>query len=471
MISGEVDFIGRASHLAFLEEEYRKRRSSLVPVYGRRRVGKSALIARFVAKKPCVYCVGTRLPAELQRREFLKAAAVELNDGLLAAAPWSSWKEALSNVVSRFKGPRRLVLVLDEFQWLAQEAPELPHVLQELWDRDWQHSGKVFLILCGSFIGFMERKLLGQKAPLYGRRTGQIFLKPFDYREAAGFHASYSLSERARTYFLCGGIPLYLRAFDPGRSVEENIRKCFLDEHAPLHLEPEFLLREELQEVQSYQAILMRLGERAMSALELGNATGLGPSVQYHLHQLTQLGYVAKRYPLTGGRPMKRWVRYVLHDPLLRFWFRFVLPNASFLLKEGAPLTFDRRIAPELDSYFGSCFEGFCREGLRAMYAREGVPAEVGQFWSKDAQIDVVGLREDGWTDLGECKWGAVRSAKGLVAELEEKVRHFPNPRSATIGRRIFTRTRVGSPAAGVQWHTLDDLYEADTPASPRCRA
>jgi AAA+ ATPase superfamily predicted ATPase len=183
----------------------------------------------------------------------------------------------------------------------------------------------------------------------------------------------------------------------------------------------------------------------------------------YDLQQLLELGYIERRYPLTGKPPAVRSVHYDLAYPLLRFWFRFVFPHTTYLRHMGPGPAFKDLIRPHLDAYFGHCFENLCREALPWLYRQEGVAAafEVGQYWSKTTQIDVVGLRRDGWTDLGECKWGVVRSPAAVEKELEGKVRDFPNPRGATIGKRIFTRQAplVGT-GAGVRWHGLEEIYE-----------
>ncbi len=457
-------FIGRHKELSALEAAFGAKGSGLIPIYGRRRVGKSELIRRFFRGKRGVYFVGKRAPGPLLVSEFLREAAVALDEPLLASYAARSWKDALEVVVDRGKGRGKLVVALDEFQWIVDSSPDLPSVLQELWDRRWSRGNEVLLILCGSYVGFMEREILGRKSPLFGRRTAQILVKPFGYEEAALFHPAYSTVDRARTYFVCGGVPLYLRAFSDDRSVEHNIAANFLDEYAALYREPEFLLREELRELASYDAILEALANGATSATELSRRTGVGNrALHYYLKQLVELGYVARRFPLTGRPPAPRQVRFSLEDPLLRFWFRFVFPNSSFVQQAGGARAFAERVRPGLDAYFGLCFERVCREALPGLYAREGVQAgyDVGEYWDREVQIDVVGLRRDGWVDLGECRWGPVRSARALVAELDARVSRYPNPKGATIGRRLFTRAPVGGrrDEKGVRWHTLEDLY------------
>ncbi len=458
-------FVGRAKELAALNQWHDSSNSEFIPIYGRRRVGKSQLILQFTRKLPSIYFVGKEAPGRLQVREFLRIAARALDQPLLATQAADDWKTALTTTVGQHKGKKKLVLVMDEFQWAAGASPELPSVIQECWDRSWRDSGKVMLILCGSYIGFMEREVLGQKSPLFGRRTGQILLRPFGFREAALFHPSYSLIDRAKTYFLCGGIPLYLQYFDSQRSVGSNLAANVLSEYAPLYREPDFLLREELRDVENYYAVLTALAHGATANHEISAATKIDPrNLHYYLKQIEELGYLRRRHPLDGNKPTGRKVRYALDDPLLRFWFRFVFPNNSYIAQMGPTDTLQNRIRPELDAYFGTCFETLCREALLEFYARDAITAsfEIGEYWDKSTQIDLVGLRDDGWTDLGECKWGTVRSRRALEAEIENKVQRYPNPRNATIGRHVFVRKVPAAAKASrpdVQWHGLEEIY------------
>lgn len=459
-------FIGRAAELRVLEESFRAHAGAFVPIYGRRRIGKSELILHFLRGKRALYHVGKQAPPALQIREFLCEAARVEGEPLLARLPAESWRAALEAIEERAPKGEKLVLAFDEFQWTAGASPELPSLLRELWDRRWQKNGRVLLILCGSFIGFMEREVLGKKSPLFGRRTAQIHLQPFGFREAARFHPRWSAADRARAYFICGGVPLYLRAFDPDCSVEANIERNLLSEFAPLALEPEFLLREELREVQNYHAVLhaVAAGQRTQPAI--AQVSGLPEkSIHYWLEQLVQLGYLARRYPLSRRRAPKRHVHFVVEDALLRFYFRFIFPHRSQVLRLGPRDALRKIVLPHLDSYFGLCFERLCREALPHVYESEGVHAafHVGEYWDKGVQIDVVGLREDHRIDLGECKWGPVGSAPALAAELESKVKAFPNIAGDTVGRRVFVLRAPAAARSGargeIRWHGLEELY------------
>ena len=215
-------FIGRKKELAVLEQAYHSQESALIPIYGRRRVGKSELILRFLKDKLGLYYLGKKAPAQLQIREFLREAARVLEEPLLSSLSAENWLDVFTAIAERFPKDKKFILVFDEFQWAAEAAPELLSTLQEFWDRRWKRSANIMIILCGSYIGFMERAVLGRKSSLFGRRTAQILLRPFPYTEAAGFHPRWSLSSKAMVYFICGGIPLYFNFFNPVHSVEKN---------------------------------------------------------------------------------------------------------------------------------------------------------------------------------------------------------------------------------------------------------
>ena len=458
-------FIGRRREISVLENAYAGKQSAFIPVYGRRRVGKSELILKFFSQKPGIYYLGKMAPAALQIREFLQEAARALDEPLLSSLTANSWSEVFTAVTNKCKSKSKFIIALDEFQWMVGASPELPSVIQEFWDRSWKKAGNIFLILCGSYIGFMEREVLGRKSPLFGRRTAQIFLQPFSYIEAAEFHPRWSLINRALVFFICGGIPLYLRFFNQAHSVEKNIEKTLLDEFGPMFREPEFLLREELRDVENYYAVLTAVAAGYVNNQAIAAQTGIPErSLHYYLQQLNSIGYVGRRRPLTGKKPNPRQVRYIIEDPLLRFWFRFVFPNLSFIQQMGPQRALRARIRPELAPYFGLCFERLCRQALPFIYEREGVGAafEIGEYWDRDIQIDIVGLRDDHWTDLGECKWGSVKSYKALLKELERKISAYPNARGATIGKRIFLKKKPGVKVhlgSDVFWYGLNELY------------
>lgn len=453
-------FIGRKKELKALESFHSREQSSLVPIYGRRRIGKSEMILQFLQGKRGIYFLGKKASPKLQIKEFLKEAAISLESPLLETQNVSNWKDALNLVVDN-SGPDKIVLALDEFQWIAQEEPSVLSFLQELWDLNWSRNNKLTLILCGSYIGFMERDVLGSQSPLFGRRTGQMLIEPFNHFDASEFHPNYGLQDTAKTYFICGGVPLYLNLFNQNESIEANIKEQFLNEYAPLYAEPNYLLREELREVEKFENILFSLASKTSRQRDIASSTGIDSrALDYYLRSLQGLGYVSREIALSPSSSKSHPV-YRLKDPLLRFWFRFVYPNESFLRQYGPDKTFQERIAPELSSYFGLCFEKLCREALPHLLNRDGiqVSCKLGSYWDKNIQLDVVGLRDDGVIEVGECKWQNSPPATSSVnSSIIEKLKHFPNPNHQTIRNHYFSRSKRKA-HDNIIIHDLKDIY------------
>jgi uncharacterized protein len=461
-----MQFVGRTRELKALEDAFQSHDSSFMPIYGRRRVGKSELIKHFIKDKKALYFLGKQAPAKMQLREFLHSGSLTFDQPLLERASVDDWRQAISLVIEQVPVDEKIVLVMDEFQWVVEACPELPSVLQSFIDNGWEGGCKVFLILCGSYMGFMERKVLGEKSPLFGRRAGQILLRPFSYLEAGRFHPSWSETDKAKVFSICGGIPYYLNFFSPADSIDANICNNFLNEFSALAREPEFLLREELKELKQYFGILTALSTGAVTNREMARATGVDErALFYYLNTLIELGYIMKHYPLTGAKANPKQVRYKLHDPLLRFWFRFIYPNGSAIYQMDQKSAFSNLIKPHLDSYFGTGYETLCREALSRLYQREELTCayKIGEYWDKDIQIDIVGYRQDGVIDICECKWGKISSIPQLLKELNTKISRYPNKDNKTIHGRLFLRSRTKKLSShSIQTHFLSDLYRLD---------
>jgi hypothetical protein len=459
-------FVGRKRELKALENAFQSHDSAFIPIYGRRRVGKSELIKNFIKDKKALYFLGKQAPARLQLREFLRNGALAFQQPLLEQASVDGWQRAISLVIEQVPDGAKIVLVMDEFQWTVEASPELPSVLQSFIDNGWEDGCKVCLIVCGSYLGFMEKRVLGEKSPLFGRRAGQIFLKPFSYLEAGKFHPKWSETDKAKVFSICGGIPYYLNFFSQTDSIDANIRNNFLNEFSALAREPEFLLREELKELKKYFGILTALSTGAVTNREMASITGIDErALFYYLNTLIELGYIIKHYPLTGAKANPKQVRYKLHDPLLRFWFRFIYPNGSAIYQMDQKRAFLNLIKPHLDAYFGTGYETLCREALSRLYQREELTCayEIGEYWDKDIQIDIVGYRQDGIIDICECKWGKISSMPQLLKELNSKISAYPNKDNKTIHGRLFLRSRRKQPSShSVRTHFISDIYRLD---------
>jgi AAA+ ATPase superfamily predicted ATPase len=256
-------------------------------------------------------------------------------------------------------------------------------------------------------------------------------------------------------------VPAYLRRFDPARSVAQNIASEFFAVDAFFQREPDFLLREELAEVKQAASVLEATARGRHSQSEIARSIGLSSAaLAPHLKNLVGLGYLERVFPLVAGRPPRTSVLYRVADPLLRFWFRFVEPHWSTLRRFTPERAFEQIVAPQWDAYCGEGFERLCREALPDIYRAEGVTGkfEVGEYWDRTTQIDVVGLRSDGWIDLGECKWQGRPAVAAVQREIAARAHRYPVGRR-TVRSRAFLRLKPRAAPLDITIHDLASLY------------
>ena len=288
-------------------------------------------------------------------------------------------------------------------------------VLQCWWD-DNRRRPNIKLFLAGSYLAFMERQVLDERAPLYNRRTGAMKIEPMDYAEAGLFFPDYTPEDRMIAYALLGGMPSYLEQFNPQKSITENALETILRPNTYPAQEPEWLLLEDLRRKVLYGSILRAVaqGERKPSDIARAIGKDSAQDVGQQLATLQDLGLLLREVPVPERRQARsRNSLYYLADNYLDFWYRFVDPARSLLAQEMGQQIWDRSIAPELHRYVSRpAFERACRDSLWRARRADALPAdlhftEVGTWWGEgDKELDVVALDAAGAVTLiGSCKW------------------------------------------------------------------
>jgi len=318
-------FIDRVEELKYLENLFKNKGARLLIVYGRRRIGKTELLRQFCKDKKHLFFSSDLSSEREQLRQFTEKIYQLTNESFLQTQPFTSWK-ALFRYVFDHLVKRSPLIVIDEFPYLCISNNALPSVLQKIWDEKAKKSN-IFLVLCGSYMSFMEKEVLGHKSPLFGRRVGQIALKSLDFRDIAGFFPSYSEEEKVYTYAILGGTPAYLQRFNDKKTIEQNVKDEILNKNAFLFSEPRFLLMEELREPSLYFSILKAIAFGKTRLNEIVQETGIGDryKVNKYLTVLRELHIVRREVPVTEEKPHKsRKGTYILDDPFFRFWFRYI---------------------------------------------------------------------------------------------------------------------------------------------------
>lgn len=418
-------FVDRAQDLATLEEQFAESEATFVVIYGRRRIGKTRLITEFIQNKRSLYFLATEESEEQNLVAFQKQVAELTNDELLKQATVNNWDILFDRLT---QGEERLVIALDEFQYLGKANPAFPSIFQRIWDTLLSHRN-VMVILCGSLISPMESQVLSHESPLYGRRTAQIRMKQVPFRYYQDFFTN-ELSRRAliERYSVTGGVPKYIMSFKDSTDIYQAITKNVLNSNSYLYDEPSFLLAKEVTEVGTYFSILKAIAAGNRKSGEIAAALNVKQTgLSKYLKILEQLDILERTVPITELNPEKsKKGLYRIKDNYLRFWFRFVFPQKG-LLETGrideALKTIEHNF---IDGQVSYVYEDICRDSLWDLGTESALPFmpnRVGAWWGAgDIEIDVVGLNtEEGRAVFGECKFWTKPVGINILSHLEEQ--------------------------------------------------
>ena len=465
-------FINRDEELAFLESEYAKDSSSLVIIYGRRRVGKTELALKFIAKKPSIYYLSQKFNLEQQVEDFLEKASEQLG---IYQPKITKWDAALKFIAQQIKG--KPVIIIDEVPYLIEGSNATMSSFQAAWDLHLKDAN-VMVILLGSSIGMMENEVLGYKSPLYGRRTGQIKVEPLKFAHVAHFFPQKSAEEMVQTYGCLGGVPAYLNKFDEDLSFIDNVNKNILQRATFLYDEATFLLKEELRTPTNYELILEAISKGKRRISEISDETGiLVQNLPKYLRVLINLGFVTKEWAVVLKKPrdIKTGSIYALADNFMNFWYTFVYPVRSILeINRDAVIS---RIDSTYDQYLGRIFEDIAKQHLIYRNIAGKLPfafERIGRQWGKipgkqkgvnTYEIDVVALNEDSKDIMFvECKWQTLtaNNTRRIFDDLKEKSKnvHLNNEKRqeyfAVVAKKIESKIKLRD--EGMIVFDMDDI-------------
>ena len=432
-------FIGRERELNALEKVYSKDSFGMTIIYGRRRIGKSFLITEFLKGKKAIFYTATKVGAR-RNLELFARQVLEVLDPDYLDATFSS-VEAVLDLITRkvSESAERLVLVIDELPYWAEKDEALLSILQKYIDTQWLDKN-LMVILCGSSLSFMEKKVLSEKSPVFGRKDSQIRLEPFNYRDSALFVPNYSVEEKAICYGVTGGVAKYLSMFDPNKSLDENIKNQFFHTDGYLYDETRNLLTQEFSDVTLANNIIEQVaaGENTLNviALKIGEKES---TVLYSLEKLMDVDLIEKKKCITEEKNKKK-TQYVLKDHMFKFWYQFI-PKAVSVIEMGqGDRYYDKVVKPQLHFFMGSVFEEMCRyytleQGILGAYGSfmtevgtwwgvERLKDEDGKWYQQATDIDVVGISTiDKTAVIGECKFKKEKIDKGIYETLLGRAR------------------------------------------------
>ena len=405
-------FFNRKKEIKILKDRLKSKSFEFLVIYGRRRVGKTALILESVKNKNYIYYLATERK-NLER--FKETCSQKTKNFTDLKNDWEVY----------FKNLKNKIIIIDEFPNLIKEDNNILSEFQKIVDLILAGS-KTKIILCGSRISMMESKVLSYKSPLYGRRTSQLKLKPMKFYQMKDFFLKSSLEELVEIYGFADGIPFYLKKIKTPfwKWLEKNIKK----EDSFIKTEIDFLLRYEFKDVTTYKGILEAIAFGNTKINEIKSYTKLkATDITPYLKNLILTDFVERITPIFE-KPNSRKARYYIKDNFLKFWFRFIYPNLS-IIEEGIFKV--SKIKKEYNQYLGFVFEGVVKDFLISAHKKilDFEITNIGGYWGKrqdlpqgknEFEIDLIAAGENTKKiAFFEIKWREFKKEKDLVEILK----------------------------------------------------
>jgi len=436
-----MKFIDRGRELEALGRFLGEPQAGLLILYGRRRIGKTRLLTHFLEQKKrlqALFWTATTHGAAVQLRNFSRALLeFDPRFGEMPAPDFTfqDWEAALNQLGDIAEQANRpLPVVIDEFTYLLRADPAIASVFQNVWDRRLSRIPQLKLILTGSLVGMIEREVLASKAPLYGRASALLHLRPLPYGALLEIFGDRKPAERVAVYAVAGGIPAYLDLFTRAPSFERTLREHCLGPGSVMLSDPALILHEQLPAPQTFESVLWAIAGGSHGWTEIARTAGLSEnSLGHYLKVLTELQLIERRDPVLSS-PRARKGRYHVSDPFLRFYYRFIVPQITNI-ERGYLTVAVEKIAAEMRGFIGTyVFEELCREWVLAAAATGQLdlqPETVGAYWrvqrGQGVQLDVVAAnRREKRLLVGEAKWQPKTVSRRVLTDLIERSQRMP---------------------------------------------
>ena len=418
-------FIGREKELEFLNDRYNSKKAELIVLYGRRRVGKTETLKQFCKDKKHIFYSCKECTDTEQMQLF---SQIILQTGIPASKyinSFESWEQLFKSILE-FEGKEKKLLIIDEFPYMVKGNKQIPSILQNLWDNLLKDEN-VIIILCGSSMSFIEKEILGEKNPLYGRATGIYKMVQMDFYDAIKFFPKFSIEDKIYAYSILGGIPHYLKEFDDSKSIEKNIKQNILTKGCILYNEVEFLLHQELRETALYNTIIqaIALGNTKLNDIYL--KTNIEKTkISVYLTNLIELGIIEREFSVDESVKESANVQrglYKITDNFFKFWYAYLFPNVSYLELGDVDGVYKSDIKESINHFASSAFENICIQYLQKKNIQNELEfrfKKIGRWWNNSEEIDLMAYDTKNLI-LGECKFKNSKFTFDDFSKLKEK--------------------------------------------------
>lgn len=454
-------FIGRNNELKELNARYNSGRKEFGVIYGRRRIGKSALITHFLSDKNGILFQAKRDNAYGNLRSFSYAINKILK--LPKNYVFSSWQEAFDSI-SEYAKEKRFILAIDEYPYIIEQDASFPSVLQEFVD----HAGEnMFILISGSDVSLLKKEIKDHASPLYKRRTFEMSMTQMPYGEAVEFLADFPNEVKCDYLALMSTFPYYLSAINPKLSFEDNIKNLLFNQYGTFFTLPDQLLSNSTKVQDVYNAILTAIAHRKRTNKEIADYIHEEESkVSKYLLTLLDSELVMKCETFMGN---KKTNYYEIGDPLLKFWYAFIFDNQERIKTNGEKIYVEFK--EKIRQFICYGFEEVCRLYIQQLN-RDGILSEVfpklqvyrveKSKLGRSIELDGLALTNNTLLVM-ECKYRTVPFDMDMLEHLKESVSVFSekyNKKYYIFSKAGFEDDVKAQKSGEVNLFTLDDLFK-----------
>lgn len=432
-----MKFVGRESELSFLEEQY-NRDSSMVIIYGRRRIGKTTLIKEFIKNKKAIYFLATEESINENRKDFQNTIFQITKNNFYSENNEINWENLFN-----FVNGEKWILVIDEYQYLTMTDKSFTSKIQKIWD-EFLKNKNVMLVLSGSLTNMMYSETLDSSSPLYGRRTGQIKLQELSFDDYKQFFDNKKISEIIDFYSVTGGVPKYVESFDLRKSLLQNIKDNIINVNSYLYEEPIFLLSKEVKEIGSFFSIIKSISFGNHKLSKISADIGIKQSsLIYYINVLQDLDIIERQVPITEKNPQKsKRGLYFIKDKFINFWFNFVYPYRNFIEMNNKTFVLEKIENNLIDNHVSFVYEDICKKKVLDLSANNFFNKniiKVGRFWNNNFELDILGVDiKQNPVLFGECKYQKNKVGKEVLNKLKFKAEKISSKEKVYV---IFSKS------------------------------
>jgi len=431
-----MSFIGRRSELKLLEDEYSRQGSSLIVISGVRRVGKTALIHKFIDAKDSFYFLAKEETASSNFRRFVN----QVSDKNKKGDECKDWKAAFSKLNPR---PRsKLIIVIDDFPLLASTDQTVLSILKDIWGS--KANKNIMLILSGTETGLMSDQAMKDYSEIYSSCTASIQLGPLSFTEISDSFTRLSFKEAVELYIVTGGIPKYIEVLQDG-DLRKNLIKNVISRNGCLHDEPEFILRSEVRELSYYMSIMESIASGDRTIGEIAKKINVQSKIlSPYLGVLEEIGMVERELPFTeADKKRSRMGRYRIKGSFMEFWFKFVYPFKDSVDIGDEDSAKDFLKGHFVDDFISCRYVDVCSEiviGLKDDIGLEEI--KMGRYWEGEISIDLVAVDEKNKVIFAaDCVYSKEEVKSSMMADLLNSCNQSNGMKGYTILKGMFSRS------------------------------